>query len=159
VVVRRRRKSRKLRGRTRTMGWGRIGQHRKSGSRGGHGAAGMHKHMWTWVIKYAPTWFGKHGFNPPRIRVGYRPTTINLGELQDLIDKLEAEGALKRENGLVVVDLASMGIHKLLGRGSLRTPAKIIVPLASEQAVRKVEEAGGKVVLIAAGEEGGEEEA
>ncbi|MCE4602337.1 MAG: 50S ribosomal protein L15, partial [Desulfurococcales archaeon] len=30
MVVRRRSKTRKLRGRTRTMSWGRIGQHRKS---------------------------------------------------------------------------------------------------------------------------------
>jgi large subunit ribosomal protein L15 len=152
MVVRRRRKSRKLRGRTRTMGWGRIGQHRKSGSKGGVGAAGMHKHMWTWVIKYAPTWFGKKGFNPPRIRAGYRPETLNVGELQDLVGKLEASGQAKREGGLVVVDLAAMGIHKLLGRGKISTPVKVIVPLASEQAVRKIEEAGGKVILTAAQE-------
>jgi large subunit ribosomal protein L15 len=159
MVVRRRRKSRKLRGRTRTMGWGRIGQHRKSGSKGGHGAAGMHKHMWTWVIKYAPTWFGKKGFNPPRIRVGYRPATINLGELQELIDRLEASGQVEREGDLIVVDLASMGIHKLLGRGSIKRPVKVIVPYASEQAVTKVEEAGGTVVVTAAKEEEAETEA
>ena len=153
MVVRRRRKSRKLRGRTRTMGWGRIGQHRKSGSRGGKGAAGMHKHRWTWVIKYAPTWFGKRGFNPPRIRVGYRPVTINVGELEELVQKLRMEGIARSEDGLVVVDLASMGIHKLLGEGVIKTPVKVIVPMASEQAVRKIEEAGGRVVLTAAKEE------
>ncbi|MEB2836255.1 MAG: 50S ribosomal protein L15 [Desulfurococcales archaeon] len=150
MVVRRRRKSRKLRGRTRTMGWGRIGQHRKSGSRGGFGAAGMHKHRWTWVIKYAPTWFGKKGFNPPRIRAGYRPATINLGELQELVDKLVTRGEAKREDGLIVVDLQSMGIHKLLGRGTVRTPLKVIVLYASEQAIQKIQEAGGTVVLTAA---------
>ena len=149
MVVRRRKKSRKLRGRTRTMGWGRIGQHRKSGSRGGFGAAGMHKHMWTWVIKYAPTWFGKKGFNPPRIRVGYEPATMNLGELEELVDRLEASGRAKKDDGLIVVDLASMGIHKLLGRGSIKRPVKVIVPYASEQAIAKIEEAGGTVVLTA----------
>jgi len=154
MVVRRRRKSRKLRGRTRTMGWGRIGQHRKSGSRGGRGAAGMHKHMWTWVIKYAPSWFGKKGFNPPRIRVGYKPDTMNLGELQELVDKLEASGKARREGELIVVDLASMGIHKLLGRGTIKKPVKVIVPHASEHAIAKVEEVGGTVILTAAGEPG-----
>ena len=149
MVVRRRRKVRKLRGRTRTMGWGRIGQHRKSGSKGGVGAAGMHKHMWTWVIKYAPTWFGKKGFNPPRIRAGFRPETINVGELQDLASKLVASGKAPKEGDLIVVNLAAMGIHKLLGRGKIAVPVKVIVPQASEQAIRKIEEAGGQVVLTA----------
>ncbi|MEM3921728.1 MAG: 50S ribosomal protein L15, partial [Nitrososphaerota archaeon] len=54
----RHRKSRKRRG-SRTCGWGQIGQHRKSGSRGGHGHAGMHKHKWTWVLKHDPDYFGK----------------------------------------------------------------------------------------------------
>ena len=147
MVVRRRRKSRKLRGRTRTMGWGRIGQHRKSGSRGGKGAAGMHKHRWTWVIKYAPTWFGKKGFNPPRIRVGYRPVTMNVGEVEELVEKMKLSGELRVEDGKVVVDLASMGVHKLLGDGKIKTPMKIIVPMASEEALKKVESAGGVVVL------------
>jgi len=66
MVVRRERKSRKLRGRSRTMGWGSVGQHRKSGSRGGKGAAGLGKHEWTWTIKYAPDWYGKRGFTPRR---------------------------------------------------------------------------------------------
>ena len=39
------RKSRRQRG-TRYCGWGQIGQHRQSGSRGGVGQAGKHKHFW-----------------------------------------------------------------------------------------------------------------
>ncbi len=153
MVVRRRRKSRKLRGRTRTMGWGRIGQHRKSGSRGGKGAAGMNKHRWTWVIKYAPTWFGKHGFNPPRIRVGYQPRAINVGEVEELTERLKISGNIKVEDGKPVVDLVSAGYHKLLGRGSLKTALKIMVPFASEEAKRKVKEAGGILVITGTKEE------
>ena len=151
MVVRRRRKTRKLRGRTRTMGWGRIGQHRKSGSKGGKGAAGLGKHEWTWTIKYAPTWYGKHGFNPPRIRVGYRPRTINLKQLDDLIRKLESEGRLATEAGKAVIDLSALRIHKLLGAGKITRPVRVIVPRASEEAVRKIQEAGGEVILTAAG--------
>ena len=143
MVVRRRSKSRRLRGRTRTMGWGRIGQHRKSGSRGGKGAAGLGKHGWTWVIKYAPTWFGKRGFNPPRIRAGYKRlrTVINVSDLEEIARSMPKEG------GEVVVDLRSMGIHKLLGEGKIRIPVKVIVPEASERAKKKVEEAGGTVIV------------
>ncbi len=152
MVVRRRSKTRKLRGRTRTMGWGRIGQHRKSGSRGGKGAAGLGKHGWTWTIKYAPTWYGKHGFNPPRIRVGYRPKIINITQLVELVDKLARKGGLAYEGDTPVVDLAGLGYHKLLGEGRIDKPIKVIVPRASEEAVRKIEEAGGTVVQTAASE-------
>ncbi len=145
MVVRRRKKSRKLRGRTRTHGYGRIGQHRKSGSKGGFGAAGMHKHMWTWVVKYAPNWFGKHGFLPARIRM-YQVKTINVGELAELIEKLKASGQLVKEGEKIVVDLRSLGITKLLGRGSVKEPVKVIVPEASESAIKKIEEAGGEVI-------------
>ena len=152
MVVRKRRKSRRLRGRTRTMGWGRIGQHRKSGSRGGFGAAGMHKHMWTWVVKYAPTWFGKHGFNPPQ-KYEVKAKEINVGELAEHLSEWLAKGIAREEGGRIVVNLAEMGYNKLLGRGSIDRPVKVIIPEATERAVEKIKEAGGEVVLLSAGKE------
>jgi len=148
MVVRRKKRTRKLRGRTRTMGWGRIGQHRKSGSKGGKGAAGLGKHEWTWTIKYAPTWYGKKGFNPPRIRVGYKPRLLNLTQLDELVYELERQGRLQYEGDTPIIDLASLGIHKLLGEGKISRPVKVIVPKASESAVKKIEEAGGAVVIL-----------
>ena len=147
MVVRRRKKSRKLRGRTRTMGWGRIGQHRGSGSRGGFGAAGMHKHMWTWVVKYAPSWFGKHGFNrPPELVV--KPMEINVGELDELIEKLIKEGKVERSDDLIKVDLSKLGYNKLLGKGKVRHKLYVIVPKATKAAIEKIEAAGGKVEVL-----------
>ena len=153
MVVRRRKKTRKLRGRSRTMSWGQIGQHRKSGARGGRGAAGLGKHEWTWTIKYAPTWFGKHGFNPPRIRVGFRPKLLNLDELSELIDKLARKGGLTYEGEIPVINLAELGYHKLLGFGKITKQVKVIVPKASESAIKKIEEAGGTVVVLSSEEE------
>ncbi len=147
MVVRRRRKSRKLRGRTRTMSWGRIGQHRKSGSKGGKGAAGLGKHEWTWTIKYAPSWFGKKGFNPPRIRVGYKPRTLNLLKVMEILLDLERKNQLTYEDDKPVINLEAMGYHKLLGAGKINKPVKIIIPEASELAIKKVREAGGDVEL------------
>ena len=147
MVVRRRKKSRRLRGRTRTMGWGRIGQHRKSGSRGGFGAAGMHKHMWTWVVKYAPTWFGKHGFNPAQ-GLEVRPAEINVGEVDEHVEQWLRSGLAREEQGFIVVDLAKMGYNTLLGRGKVTHKLRIIVPRATERAVEKVKAAGGEVVTL-----------
>jgi len=148
MVVRRRRKSRKLRGRSRTMGWGSVGQHRKAGSRGGKGAAGLGKHKWTWTIKYAPDWFGKRGFLPRRSKAGYHKTVMNVGDLAEVVEKLKATGEAKIEDGMIEVNLADMGVEKLLGEGEIRVPVKVIVSEASETAIRKIEEAGGKVIIL-----------
>jgi len=147
MVVRRRKKSRKLRGATRTHGYGRIGQHRKSGSKGGFGAAGMHKHMWTWVVKYAPTWFGKHGFNrPPEIVATIN--AINVGVLDEIALKMKNEGIALVEDNKIVIDVTKMGFNKVLGRGRVTQPLKVITPWISEKAKEKIEKAGGEVVII-----------
>ena len=148
MVVRRERKSRKLRGRSRTMGWGSVGQHRKSGSRGGKGAAGLGKHEWTWTIKYAPDWYGKRGFTPRRSKASYHKTVVNVGDLAEIVERLKSTGKAKMEDGMVEVNLVDMGVEKLLGEGEIMVPVKVIVSEASETAVKKIEEAGGKVVLL-----------
>ncbi len=148
MVVRKRKKSRKLRGRTRTMSWGRIGQHRKTGSKGGRGAAGLLKHEWSWTIKYAPRWFGKHGFNRPP-KLVKQPAEINLYQVEELVWVLRNSGKARVEDGMTVVDLGEYGYTKLLGRGKISSPLKIIVDEATEKAKSKVEEAGGVVVTRA----------
>ncbi len=147
MVVRRRKKSRKLQGRTRSMGWGRIGQHRKSGSRGGFGAVGFHKHKWIWVLKYAPNWYGKHGFTRPP-EVVSRVNAINVGELDELAKHLLSRNLVYKEDDKIVIDVASMGFNKVLGRGRVTLPLKIITKSITENARRKIEEAGGEVVLL-----------
>ncbi|MCC6010862.1 MAG: 50S ribosomal protein L15 [Desulfurococcaceae archaeon] len=147
MVVRREKKSRKLRGRTRTMGWGRIGQHRKSGSRGGFGAVGFHKHKWIWLIKHAPNWYGKHGFVSPRQLRG-ETKTINVGDLNELALQLLSQNRAVRENELIVIDTVEMGYDKVLGRGRVTIPLKVITKSISEKAKKKIEKQGGVVVLV-----------
>lgn len=147
MVVRRRKKSRKLRGRSRTMGWGRIGQHRKSGSRGGFGAVGFHKHKWVWAKKYAPEWYGKHGFIPPK-HSKEKVNAINLSELMNIASKLIAENRLPVENGKYVINLRELGFNKLLGRGDVNIPIKLLSPHVSEKAREKIIKAGGEVVIV-----------
>jgi large subunit ribosomal protein L15 len=135
MVVRRRKKSRKLRGRTRTMSWGRIGQHRRSGARGGFGRAGMHKHFWTWVTAKSPGYFGKYGFHlPPEDRVEY--VEFNVGDLDELARKLNT----------TTIDLAALGYNKLLGFGKVKGAYTVIVAKATKKAIQKVKAAVGKVV-------------
>ncbi len=146
VSVRREKKRKYYRG-TRTCGWGRTGQHRRSGRKGGRGHAGYHKHYWTWVIKYAPNWFGKHGFTrPPSITPQYRG--INVGQLDEVIEGLVEKGLAEKRGDKFYVNLVKLGYNKLLGGGRITKPIIVETVKATEEAMRKIEEAGGEVVVL-----------
>ncbi len=150
MVVRRRRKIRRQRG-SRSHGWGKQKDHKGSGMRGGRGNAGLFSHRWIQVIKEAkknrtkPT--GKYGFlRPQQYLKKYK--TINVSQLNQSIDTLVDNGKATVKGGVYTVDLGALGIKKLLAQGEVTKKMNIVVELASERAVSKVEAAGGKVDLI-----------
>jgi large subunit ribosomal protein L15 len=124
-------------------GWGQVGQHRKSGGRGGKGKAGGRKHFWIRTVKYEPDRYSKVGFKPPSA-LAETLDTINVGELEELAMKIIPE--FNPENSVNELDLTALGIHKVLGRGNIRVPLKILVDTYSTNAKEKIEEAGGSVV-------------
>ncbi len=141
MVVRRERKVRRQRG-SRLYGWGTIGQHRKSGARGGFGNAGLHKHKWSWMINKDPEHFGKHGF------IRHSGTTnqvhaINVGELSVLVQGKVLE---KDDKGKVILDLSAYGFDKLLGAGKIDFPISVKAAYITEIAKQKLEEAGGEAI-------------
>ena len=138
------RKVRKQRG-SRTHGYGQIGQHRAGGGRGGHGKAGYDKHKWTYVLKYDPTYWKKKGFVSTRT-LGKKVSIINVGKLDDLADKLDAEKKLERKEKKIFLDLESLGYNKLLGTGKINKPLLVKVASYSEAASRKLAEAGGEIL-------------
>lgn len=142
-------RTRKLRG-SRTHGRGKK-HGRGAGGRGGTGNAGLHKHKFKWMIKYDPDHFGRHGFY--RHAQKRETSSINLEDLVLRIPDLEGQGHAKRSGSSVEVDLTAAGIDKLLGRGRVSIPMQITVAQASESAVSKVADAGGKVVLPSAKQE------
>lgn len=124
------------------MGWGQVGQHRKSGARGGKGRAGGRKHFWIRTVKYEPERYKKKGFLPPSAK---KPAleTINVGELEDLAIKVLTDYGVKGGNEL---DLTALGIDKVLGRGSISVPLNIKVAMITSSAQEKIEEAGGSII-------------
>jgi large subunit ribosomal protein L15 len=139
------RKVRKQRG-SRTHGYGQVGQHRSGGGgRGGHGKAGYDKHKWTYVLKYDPTYWEKKGFVSTRA-LGKKVSIINVGKLDDLVDKLDSEKKLERKNKKIFLDLESLGFDKLLGTGEVSKPLLVKVASYSDAASRKLEEAGGEIL-------------
>ncbi|OYT55654.1 MAG: 50S ribosomal protein L15 [Candidatus Hecatellales archaeon ex4484_218] len=139
------RKTRKLRG-SRTHGWGQIGQHRKHGMKGGRGKAGGHKHKWTYIVKYEPDYFSRRGFRCPTSRGELK--TINLGELDELVDRLVEENKLNMEEGKYVVDLEKLGYEKLLGEGEVSKPLIVKTKFYSKLAEKKIQDVGGQLVKL-----------
>jgi large subunit ribosomal protein L15 len=132
------RKSRRHRG-SRYCGWGQIGQHRQSGSRGGIGGAGKHKHFWIRTVIEEPNHFGHDTLNSySRFLV---KKWINLRDLTTLTLRFNS-----KKDEKTVIDLGSLGIQKLLGGGNISEGYVIKVAQASARAKRKVESVGGRII-------------
>ncbi|MBW9140609.1 MAG: 50S ribosomal protein L15 [Candidatus Aramenus sp.] len=140
MVVRRQKKTRKMRGH-RTMGWGAKTQHRDRGKEGGR-QVGMHKHKWSWLVKYGKDWYGKHGFVNP---TSEEKTIITLRQLNEMITNGKIQVEMK--DGKAYVDLTKLGYEKLLGGGEVSMPLVVRVAEATELAKSKIEKAGGQLVL------------
>ena len=133
------RKIRKTRG-SRTQGYGRVGQHRCSGSRP-YRKAGRHKQLWSYVTTYEPDYFGKHGFTSPQ-SLRRNTNVINIAKLDMIASELLAKG----EQGQPVIDLTSLGYSKLLGTGKITKPITVKISSCSKSAAEKITQAGGEVL-------------
>jgi large subunit ribosomal protein L15 len=133
------RKIRKRRG-SRTQGYGKVGQHRKTGSHGNR-KVGRHKHLWSYVIRYEPDYFSKKGFTSPK-SLKQKTKVINVGKLDEIAEKVSAE----KEEGKTVVDLEKLGYTKLLGTGKVTKALSVKIPSYSKSAAEKIKEAGGQVL-------------
>jgi len=128
------------------MGWGQIGQHRKHGEKGGRNV-GKHKHLWSYVLRYEPDYFGKSGFKTPQGITGEsNPNTINIAQMDQIIDKQTRTKTITKKRGKPYIDLTSLGYQKLLAKGKLTKPAIIKINKWSESAAKKIEEAGGQLI-------------
>src|SRR5467141_3730849 len=92
----------------------------------------------------------KRGFNNSMFRKDF--TVVNLDRLQTALDR----GKLKPEDKLDGAALVASGILRRLGdgvrllaKGKIRTAITIEVAGASKAAIAAVENAGGKVILLA----------
>lgn len=137
-------KSRKLRGQE-SMGYGRVGKHRKSP--GGHGNAGGQHHQRTWFDKFHPGYFGKVGMRHLHLLKNreWNPS-INIDKLWTLVseDVRKQAAAAKPGDAIPVIDCVANGFFKVLGRGELpKIPFVVRAKDFSESAEKKIHAAGG----------------
>ncbi|MBS3108596.1 uL15 family ribosomal protein [Candidatus Woesearchaeota archaeon] len=136
-MIRKRKKNIRFRG-YKTHGWGSKKKHRNSGNRGGFGMAGSGKRAdqrKSFVLKvYGPGYFGKNGFvRHSGLKIKEDLNVINTGEL----DRFEGNE----------IDLGKHGYGKLLGKGNVNKKIKVIVKSASNNAIEKIKNAGGEVII------------
>lgn len=137
-----RRKTRKLYGQ-KYRGYGQVGRHRNNP--GGRGRAGSKDHIKIQLNKMGYE-FGSRGFVSHGLRRGY--LEVNLDRLLDFARREKV--GIGRENEKMVIDLRSYKYVKILGKGKVLQPIKIILNRTakiSETARKKILNAGGEIIL------------
>ncbi|MFX1488549.1 MAG: uL15 family ribosomal protein, partial [Promethearchaeota archaeon] len=115
----------KMRGR-RTRGYGKVGQHRKTGQRAGRGKTTQwKKSKRSYYLKQKelgfpdPDWdIGKKGFKRPQdITRIYQVNTMNIKDLDNKIESLVLENKASKSGNTYTINLNEINIQKVLGRG------------------------------------------
>ena len=120
---------------SKTCGYGMKKKHRGGGSRGGRGFAGQYKHKKLMIKKKFPERFEKKKFKS-LTQKGFEQDikTINLNNLVTLSE------------GNKQIDLATLGYHKVLGKGEINIPLEVKAKSFTKKAKEKIEKAGGKTI-------------
>jgi large subunit ribosomal protein L15 len=141
-----RKKNTRMRG-SKTHGYGSMKKHRGAGHRGGRGNAGSGKRS---DAKKPSIWKNLRGDRDP-VKIGFHSitgvtnTTINVGHLSSIADRLVAERKAVVTQGAYVINLREIGVTKLLGTGKVVNKLKVSVPIVVPGAKEKIEAAGGSV--------------
>ena len=142
---------------SRTHGYGRVGQHRKTGQRAGRGKTTQwKKSKKSYYLKQKelgfpdPDWdLGKRGFQRPQdITRIYQVNTINVNDLDKTIDKFVLDKKAMKSGNSYNINLNEINIQKILGRGEINKKINITVNQASKKAIEKIQAAGGKITIL-----------
>jgi large subunit ribosomal protein L15 len=90
-----------------------------------------------------PDHFGRNGFKRP-LKMLHDDKTINVSDINRMVN----DGDIASTDKKYIIDLAAMGYDKLLGSGKVTYALEIKVAKSSKSAMEKVENAGGKVVVL-----------
>ncbi|HLC85475.1 MAG TPA: uL15 family ribosomal protein [Candidatus Nanoarchaeia archaeon] len=131
-----------------THGKGSKKKRRGSGNRGGKGYSSTGKRSDAKVpsIWKGPRYLGKVGFKNPRYDKADHDV-MNLWDIEEKVDSWVAQGKAEHKAGAYSLDLAKVGVRKLLSQGKVTKKLAITVEKASEGAIAKVKEAGGQVTV------------
>ena len=156
-TARTRKKDTRQRG-SKTHGFGSMKKNRGAGNRGGRGNAGSGKrgdaNKQDFRVNKGRV-LGRYGFSNAKHRTGF--SSVNIYNIENSFDTLKARGLVKEHNGTFSIDLSRLGFNKLLGTGKPTRRYEIDVDYASQSALDKISEAGGRVNIKNPAEESSEE--
>ncbi|MBI2448976.1 uL15 family ribosomal protein [Candidatus Pacearchaeota archaeon] len=141
MKLKKRRKSARMRG-SRTHGWA-MKKHKGKGNVGGKGRAGSGKRASqkkTQILNLKEKYFGKKGMKAKRKII----KIINVGDIENNIDKMIAKGKAKRAGDGIEINLPD---YKILGDGELSLKLIVHAHAVSSSAKEKIERRGGSVIL------------
>jgi len=149
IKTHKRRKVSRMHGRKMgTHGWGARKKHKKSGHRGGTGMAGTGKRAdtkTTLITKlFGHDYFGKQGITSRGTKRDTRQR-INIQQIEKNLEKYGKKTAKGWEINLEK--------YKILGEGDIKEKLIIKARGASESAIKKVNKAGGEIILPSKKEE------
>ncbi|MBP2133149.1 large subunit ribosomal protein L15 [Methanomicrobium sp. W14] len=128
---------------SRTCGGGTHKNRRGAGNRGGIGRAGHRDHRFSHFLLLGEVHNGKHGFVNQN---GIKCKAIDIGSLDQILEKLVADGCATLDNDVFVVNAEQIGINKILGGGKVNHKINITAEAFSETAKAKIEEMGGQAL-------------
>jgi large subunit ribosomal protein L15 len=109
--------------------------------------AGSKKHHYQRVMAENPNYFGKHGFKRP-LKMIVGETVLNVGDLDEAADRLVASGHATKKGRRYTIDVARLGIDKILGSGKITRQLNLTgVKSISVRAREKVTGKGGTIDL------------
>ena len=128
---------------TRTCGGGSHKKRRGKGSRGGIGNAGAYdvhvvRSLKRGIVK------GKRG-SVPHQHTRSDDKAVNVGDLEEMLEELLAQGKAKEQGGGIYLDAHELGIPKLLGKGEVTKKLVLKADKISKTAKEKIERVGGVV--------------
>jgi len=131
---------------SRTCGGGTHKNRRGAGNRGGRGRAGINAHHFVkWYKEMGGPVFGKDGFsNSSQTSV----SVMDIGIIDQIVPSLLAQGIAKNEGDVIVINIADIGIDKVLGSGKVTKKLNISAQAFSESAKVKIEKIGGKAQIV-----------
>jgi large subunit ribosomal protein L15 len=140
MTVRKRKKVRRQRG-SRTYGYGRVsGGHRKGGSRGGKGNAGIKNHHR--IGRISDVIRSQKGFNVPN--TSSSDSSINVGSIDAQLDQLIAKKIAKKQGSVFKIDVSDLGYSKVMGKGLVSHPFHLYAEKITSKAQEKIKAAGGE---------------
>jgi large subunit ribosomal protein L15 len=132
----------KFRG-TRTCGGGTHKNRRGAGNRGGRGRAGWRDHNFTRFYLLGKT-EGKHGFV---CKTSVIHEVLDIGDIDQMIPDLVVRGIATQKGDVIILDVAQIGVEKVLGGGRVTHKFEITAESFSERAVAKIQEQDGRILI------------